>query len=150
MDGDSSSARVDYGSTSLASFGTIAEVSAPETSIRDALVDKGAEAPKPCLPPAEMRTPTAAGGLLPAGIASTATRTTFSRPLSSWTTSTSLPLPGGGRLFKQNQSKLWCLIPTVVEVTYAAACFWEGGARWFAGSVSFGRRMVSKAGVYFW
>ena len=40
----------------------------------DALVDKGAAAPKPCLSPVERHT-TAAGGLLPAGTASTAMRT---------------------------------------------------------------------------
>ena len=37
----------------------------------DAMVDRGAEAPKPCLSPEEMRTLTAADDLLPAGTAST-------------------------------------------------------------------------------
>ena len=41
----------------------------------DALVDKGAAAPKPCLSPVEMRTTTAPGGLISANIASTATGT---------------------------------------------------------------------------
>ena len=50
----------------------------------DALVDNGASVPKPCLSPVEMRTRTAAGGLLPAGTASTATRTIFLRPRFSW------------------------------------------------------------------
>ena len=50
----------------------------------DALVDRGAEELRPCPSPAEMRTLTAAGGLLLAGTASTAMRTTFPRPLSSW------------------------------------------------------------------
>ena len=81
MNGDSSSARVDGGLTSLTSFGIIkAEPLAPEKSIVDALVDKGAEAPKPCLLPVKMRTPTAAGGSLPAGTASTAMRTIFPLP----------------------------------------------------------------------
>ena len=39
----------------------------------DAMVGRGAEAPKPCLSPVEMLTLTPAGGLLPAGTASTAT-----------------------------------------------------------------------------
>ena len=47
----------------------------------DVLVDNGAAAPKTCLIPVEMRTLTAAGGLLPAGTALTATRTTFDQPL---------------------------------------------------------------------
>ena len=37
----------------------------------------GPAAPKSCLSPLEMRSPTASGGLLPAGMATTATRTTF-------------------------------------------------------------------------
>ena len=47
----------------------------------DAMVDKDAAASKTYLSPVEMRTATAAGDLLPAGIASTALRTIFSRPL---------------------------------------------------------------------
>ena len=43
----------------------------------NALVDNGAAAPKPCLPPLEMRTTTAAGGLLPTGETSAATKTIF-------------------------------------------------------------------------
>ena len=83
--GDSSSAkRVDAGLTSSTSFGMIPE---PPTLPRrdDALVDKGAEAPKPCISPVKMRTLTAAGGLLPACTASTAMMTIFSRALPSWT-----------------------------------------------------------------
>ena len=49
----------------------------PLPSSRDgALADNGALVPKSCLSPLEMRTPTAAGVLLPAGTASTATMTT--------------------------------------------------------------------------
>ena len=36
------------------------------------MIDEGAAAPKPCLSPVEMRTPTVAGGLLPTGTTSTA------------------------------------------------------------------------------
>ena len=46
----------------------------------DTLVDNGAAAPKSCLSPLEMRAPTATGGLLPTGTASTVTRTTFYQP----------------------------------------------------------------------
>ena len=77
---DISSARVDDGPTSLTSFSMIAEPSAPENSIGDGLVGKGAEAPKPCISSVEMRTPTAAGGLLPASTASTAMKGIFPRP----------------------------------------------------------------------
>ena len=71
MAGDSSSARANDGPTSLTSFGMIAKPPSPETSVGDALIYRGAEAPKPCLSPLEMRTPTAASDLLPAGIAFT-------------------------------------------------------------------------------
>ena len=47
----------------------------------DVVVNKGAEAPKPCLSLLEMRSPRAAGGLLPAGTTFTATRTIFHQPL---------------------------------------------------------------------
>ena len=48
----------------------------------DALVDNGAAAPKSCVSPLEMSSPTAAGGLLPAGEDRIATRTTLNqRPL---------------------------------------------------------------------
>ena len=70
--------RVDPGLMCLTSFGD--DSTGPPTlscSRDNALVDNGAAAPKLCLSPLEMRTPTAAGGLLPAGIASTASRTTF-------------------------------------------------------------------------
>ena len=70
--GDSSSARkVDDGPTSLTSFGEIAEPPvAPKKRIGDSLVNKGAEVPKPHLPPVEVRMlSSAADGLLPAGTA---------------------------------------------------------------------------------
>ena len=51
----------------------------------DAMVDKGAAVPKPCLSSVETRTPTSTDGLLPAGTPSTAMRTIFSRPLPSLT-----------------------------------------------------------------
>ena len=47
----------------------------------DILVENGDTSPKSCLPFLEMRSPSAAGGLLPTGEAFTATRTTFNKPL---------------------------------------------------------------------
>ena len=46
----------------------------------DVLVENDAAVPKSCLSPLEMSTTTAAGGLLPTGKTSTATRTTFDQP----------------------------------------------------------------------
>ena len=83
MNGDSSSARVEGGPTSLTSFGTIAESPAREKSIGDAMVNKGAEAPKPCPSLVEPRTSTAAVGLIPTDTATTAMKTILSRSISS-------------------------------------------------------------------
>ena len=58
-------------------------------------------------------------------------------------TSTSLPLPARGRSYKRNQGKLWCLILTFVQVVYAAARFWEGGACCFVGGFVWDAAMVS-------
>ena len=83
--GGISCARVADGPTSLTSFG-IAEplLMAPEKCIGEALVNEGAEGPKPHLPPVEVRMlPSAAGGLLPTDIATTAMRTIFP-PLPLW------------------------------------------------------------------
>ena len=81
MSGDSSSAPVDPDPMCLTSFGD--DSTGPPAlpcSRDDILVDKGAAVPKPCLSLMDMRTLTAAGGLLPADIASTAMRTIFPRP----------------------------------------------------------------------
>ena len=45
------------------------------------MVEEGATTPKSCLPSLEMRSPTATGGLVPTGEASTATETTSNEPL---------------------------------------------------------------------
>ena len=50
-------------------------------------------------------------------------------------TSTSLPFLLGGRSYKRNQGKIWCLIRAVVKVICSAACFWGGGARCFVGGL---------------
>ena len=47
----------------------------------DVLIEDGATTPKLCLPSLEMRSPTAAGGLIPTGEASTASETTSNKPL---------------------------------------------------------------------
>ena len=52
---------------------------APPCSGENTLVDNCAATPKSCLPSLEMRSPTAAGGLLPTGEASTATKTTYNK-----------------------------------------------------------------------
>ena len=79
MHGDSCSAnRVDPDPICSTSFGD--DCTGPPAlpcSREDALIDKGAAAPKSCLSPLEMRTPIATGGSLPAGETSTATKTTF-------------------------------------------------------------------------
>ena len=81
MHGDSCSAtRVDPGpKTNSTSFGMMVEP--PNLPFRDdVLVENDAASPKSCLPSLEMRTTTAAGGLLPTGETSTATKITFNKP----------------------------------------------------------------------
>ena len=76
----SSFAQVDHVPMCLTSFGDDS-TEPPTLPLRDdALVNKGAVAPKPCRSLVEMRTLTTAGGLLPAGTASMATRTIFHQP----------------------------------------------------------------------
>ena len=66
--------------TNSTSFGVKAEP--PALLCRDDfVVESGDAAPRSCLPSLEMRSPTAAGGLIPTGEASTATRTTSNEPL---------------------------------------------------------------------
>ena len=80
MRGDSFSARrVEAGpKTYSTSFGMMAEP--PDLPFRDdVLVENGDVSPKSCLPPLGMRTTTAAGGFLPTGETSTATKTTFNK-----------------------------------------------------------------------
>ena len=81
MHGDSCTAQKvqDEPKTSI-SFGV--KVEPPDLPFReDVLLENGAASPKSCLPSSKMRSPIAAGGLLPTGEASTATRTTFNEPL---------------------------------------------------------------------
>ena len=65
--------------TNSTSFGMKAEP--PALPYRDnVVVESGDAAPKSCLPSLEMRSSTAAGGLVPTGEASTATETNFNQP----------------------------------------------------------------------
>ena len=82
MHGDSCSAdRVDPDPMCSTSFGDDCTGSpAPLCSGENDLVDNRAGAPKSCLPSLEMRITTAAGGLLPTGETSTATKITFNKP----------------------------------------------------------------------
>ena len=126
----------------------------------DALVDNGVAAPKPCLSPAEMRTRTAAGGLLPTGKASAATRIIFHQPPLwfylteeiKYRTSNQYTTDYSSfwklKVFK-TKSRYWCSILAVLQVVYAPVRFWERGARCFVGRFSFGRRMVPVAGAFF-
>ena len=75
-----SACRVDPGPKTSTSFGVKAEPLALACR-DDAVVESGDAVPKSCLPSLEMRTTTAAGGLLPTGKTSTATETTANKPL---------------------------------------------------------------------
>ena len=154
MHGDSfSTCRVDPGpKTNSTSFGMMVEPPGPPCR-EDVLVEDGAAAPKSCLPSLEVRSPTAAGGLLPTGEASTATNATFNKlPLRLYTTEETnskeniyglhfhppgttaasgnflLPHPAG-RLLKQNLDKIKHSVQAVLKVASAPARFWGRGAR---------------------
>ena len=158
MYGNSFSAnRVNPDPMCLISFGVKAELSAPPCR-GEVLVENGAAVPKSCLSPLEMRSPTAAGGLFPAGMVSTATRyifhqlplwfcmteETFSRTsnlylsyfsISGWINNQQPP--SWPRSLKQNRGKIWCLIQAGRQVVSVPARFWERGARCFVGRLSF-------------
>ena len=60
----------------------VMEAEPPDLPCREGvLIEDGATTPKLCLPSLEMRSPTAAGGLVPTGEASTASETTSNEPL---------------------------------------------------------------------
>ena len=95
--GDSVSAnRVQDGPTTSTNFGVKAEPPALPCG-DDVLVENGTVAPKSCLSLLKMCTTTAAGGLLPTGETSTATRTTFDH-------STFFVLPGRRDIFEDFNS----------------------------------------------
>ena len=94
--------RVDLGPKTSASFGVKTEPPALPCK-DDGLVEDGAAAPKSCLPSLEMRSPTIAGGLIPTGETSTATKTTVNEPLLQFYSTE-----------KENskKKKLWASIPS--------------------------------------
>ena len=143
--------------TTSTSFGV--KVEPPALPCRDDIVvNNGAAAPKSYLSPLEMRSPTAAGGLLPTGKTSTATKTTFEHPtlwfcltedtdLGTSTPSTlydssfrrsNLLAASCRRVTETKSDKIGCLIQVVLKVVSAPACFWERGAPCFV------------RGLYFW
>ena len=104
MHGDRCSAtRVDPDpKTNSISFGVMAEpLDLP--CREDVLIKDGAAAPKSCLPSLEMRTTTTAGGLLPTGEISTATKTTFNKsPLRLYSTEE----------MNSKKTNLWTSVPS--------------------------------------
>ena len=97
MHGDNVSAsRVDPGpktnSTCLGVKGELFALSCRD----DVVLENGAVAPKSCLSPMKVRTKSTAGGLLPTGKTSAATKTTFNQP----------PL----RLYSTEETNVWTLI----------------------------------------
>ena len=81
MHGDSCSTdRIDPDPMCSTSFGDeCTRPPAAPCSRESAMVDDRAAAPESCLPSLDMRSPTAAGGLVPTGEASRATKTTFNK-----------------------------------------------------------------------
>ena len=51
---------------------------------------------------------------------------------------------------EKNEGKIWCSILAVSQVVDAPSRFWEGGARYFVGCFSVGRRSVDEAGAFFY
>ena len=79
----------------------------------DVVVENRAAAPKSCLLSLEMRSPTAAGGLLPTGEASTATKTTFNKsPLRLYATEET----------NSKETNLWTSTP---PIRYDDSTFWR-------------------------
>ena len=160
--GDYSSAKVDTYLMCLTSFGDDSTGPPDFPSSRDdTLVDNDAAVPKPCLSPLEIPTLTAAGGLLPIGKASTATRIIYyqsrlrfcpNEKTNSERTSIQYTIyhssfwrvnnqaaPFWRRVIETKSRKLWCLILAALQVVYAPARFWQRGMRCFMGSFSLGR-----------
>ena len=168
MHGDSCSAdRVNPDPMCSTSFGDdCTGPPAPLCSGENALVDNGAAAPKFCLPSLKMRSPTAAGGLLPTGEASIATMTTDNQPpLRLYSTKETnsktnvrtpilpvsydttapclLPHPAGGSS-RPNQEKKECSTQAVFKIVSAPA--WDRGARCFVGRFMLG---LDEAAAFF-
>ena len=149
--------KVQDGPKTSISFGMMAEP--PDLPCReDVLVEDGATAPESYLSSLEMRSPTAAGGLVPTGEASTATEIISNEPLLRFyatketnpkeknhglrlhtprTTAASsrrvtcLLLPTAGGSLRQNPGKIGLFIQAVCKVISAPARFGDRGTCWF-------------------
>ena len=176
MYGDSFSAcRVDPGPmTKSASFGMMAEP--PALPCRDGVVvESGDAAPKSRLPSLDIRSPTAAGGLLPTGKTSTAIKTTYNRTLlrlyatkktnpkeKKLRTSISSALydssfwklraaPSCLRVIEtkpMQNSKIGRSIQAVLEIVFASTRFWDDGARCFVVRLSVLEQLDETAAVF--
>ena len=172
MHGDSfSDCRVDLcPMTNSTNFGIKAEP--PALPCRDGVVvESGDAAPKSCLPSLEMRSPSAAGGVLPAGDTSTATRTTFNKlpfrlyaiektnskeknlrtsVLSAWNSSfwKLLAVPSCRRVIETKSGQIGRSIQAVLKVVSAPASYWERGARCFAARLCVWERLVTSCSVF--
>ena len=172
MHGDSCTAqKVQDGPKASSSFGVKAEP--PALPCRDdVLVEDGAAAPKSCLPSLEMRSPSAAGGLLPAGKTSTATEATskepllrfyateetiqrreyyglqFHPPLTTAASGNCLLPPTAGESLRQNPGKIGRLIKAVCKVILAPARFWDRGARWFMVRLCMLDQLVTSCSIF--
>ena len=169
MRGDSFSARRVEPGPKTTSVGMMAEP--PALPCRDdVLVENGDASPKSCLPFLEMRSPLAAGGFLPTGETSTATRTTLST-----TSLFGFIRPkrriqrriGGLRFYTSRMTVVSCLLPiltvwsssqnqektgrsiqAVLKVVSAPARFWDRGVRCFVARL-FVLEQLGEAAAFF-
>ena len=160
MSGDNPSAQVDTDPMCLTSFGDDSTGPPALSCTRDdALVDNSAGVPKPYLSPVEMCTRTAAGGLLPAGAASTAMRAIFPRPFLSWSLGETRKrtsqinnqlVPFWRRVIHTKPRQSLMFDPGgPTKVVHTPTRFSKRGVRCFVERVLFGRRMVPEAGAFF-
>ena len=118
MRGDSCTAeqKVQDGPKTLITFGVEAEPPDLPCS-EDVSVENGATAPKSCLPSLEMRSPTAAGGLVSTGEASTATETTSNEPFLSFYATEEMKPEEDSKMEKSWTSTLYA--------SYDSSSFWR-------------------------
>ena len=108
--------RVEPGpNTNSTSFGVKAEPLA--LSCRDDVVESGNAASESCLPSLEMRSSTAAGGLVPTGEASTASETTSNKPLLRFYETEEMNPEADSRM-----EDSWTLTPSA---SYDSSSFWR-------------------------
>ena len=161
--GDSfSTNRVDPDSKRSTTFGNDSTGPRVLPCLRDnALVGNGAAAPKSCLSPLKMHSPTAARGLLPARMASTVTRTAFDQPpprfysteetnskrapiqyapyYSSFWGNNLLAALSCRRVIETKSGENMVFDPGGSNVVSMPARFWERGARCFVRRFTLGR-----------